>query len=157
MLTKLNVLFASFILQFTASVLGFKVLLAPLTVNICGKTYECGNSKIGCCFEDCFWLKFNNLEVALSLALKFYTSVVKRLKLYVRKFWRLIPKFVGVTAEKLVGGPFHQGLNLFKTFIKVRYTLSVKISSGKRFHWKKFLWRRQYFVTVPGRKVFPQI
>ena len=37
------------------------------------------------------------------MALKFYTSVAKELKLKVRKFWGLIPTFVEVTGEKLVG------------------------------------------------------
>ena len=37
MLTKINVLLASYILQFTATMLGFKVQLAPPMVNICGK------------------------------------------------------------------------------------------------------------------------
>ena len=68
----------------------------------------------------------------------FYTSVVKKLELQVRKYWHLIPTVVRVTAEKLVEGLFAGeglggGTNLFKTFIKVRYTLSGKISSGKRF------------------------
>ena len=36
------------------------------------------------------------------MALKFYTSVAKELKLKVRKFLRLILKFVEVTGEKLV-------------------------------------------------------
>ena len=139
MLTKLNVLFASFILQFTASILGFKVLLAALTINICGKAYGCANSKIGYYFEGCFCFEFNNLELTLGIALKFYTSVVKKLKLYVRKFWRLIPKFVGVTVEKLVGVPFRRRPNLFKTFMKVRYTLSAKTSSVKSFRWEQFL------------------
>ena len=35
--------------------------------------------------------------------LNFYTSVAKHLKLKVRKFWALIPTFVEVTGEKLVG------------------------------------------------------
>ena len=35
-----------------------------------------------------------NLRVALSMALKFYASVAKELKLKVRKFWGLIPAFV---------------------------------------------------------------
>ena len=57
-------------------------------------------------FEGCAWFKFNNLGLALCMALKFFTSVAKRLKLKVRKFWGLIPTFVEVTREKLVGGPF---------------------------------------------------
>ena len=67
--------------------------------------------------------------------------------------------FVGVAAEKLVGGPFCRvgGPNLFKTFIKVSYTLSGKISSGKSSRWGKFLSPCQYFVTFPQGKVFPQI
>ena len=49
--------------------------------------------------------KFNNLELALGMTLKFYTSEAREAKLKVRKFWGLIPKkFVEVTGEKLVGG-----------------------------------------------------
>ena len=57
--------------------------------------------------------------------------------------------FVGVTAEKLVGGFFAGGggPNLFKTFIKVKYSLSKKISSGKSLRWGKVLSPSQYFVT----------
>ena len=38
------------------------------------------------------------------MALTFYTSVAKGLKLKVRKSWGLIPTFAEVTGEKLVGG-----------------------------------------------------
>ena len=68
--------------------------------------------------------------------------------------------FVGVTAEKLVGDLFAGaggGVNLFKTFIKLRYTLSGKVSSGKSFCWGKFLSPSQYFVIFPRQKTFPQI
>ena len=40
------------------------------------------------------------------MALKFYTIMAKGLKLKVRKFFGLIPTFVEVTGEKLVGGRF---------------------------------------------------
>ena len=53
-------------------------------------------------------MKSNNLGLALGMALKFYTSVTKRLKLN-RKFSGLIPTFVEVTGEKLVGGTY--GIN----------------------------------------------
>ena len=46
------------------------------------------------------------MGLALATNLKFYTSVEKGLKLKIRKFWGLIPTFVEVTREKLVGGPF---------------------------------------------------
>ena len=59
--------------------------------------------------------------------------------------------FVGVTVEKLVGGP-----SLFKTFIKVKYTLSEKISSGKSFRWGKFLSSSEHFI-FPDEGNFPQI
>ena len=55
-------------------------------------------------FEGWSWFKFNNLGLTLGTNLKFYTSVAKGLKLKVRKFWGLIPTFVEVTGEKLVGG-----------------------------------------------------
>ena len=41
-------------------------------------------------------LQFNNLRLALGMAFKCYTSVVKELKLIVRKFRGLIPTFVVV-------------------------------------------------------------
>ena len=42
------------------------------------------------------------------MALKFYNSVAKGLKLEVRKFWELIPTFVKVTGEngEVGGGGF---------------------------------------------------
>ena len=57
-------------------------------------------------FERWSWFKFNNLGLALGANLKFYTSLSKGLNLKVRKFWGLIPTFVEVTGEKLVGRPF---------------------------------------------------
>ena len=47
--------------------------------------------------------KFNNLGLALGTNLRFYTSVAKVLRLKVRKFLGLIPRFVEITREKLVG------------------------------------------------------
>ena len=67
-------------------------------------------------FEGSTWFKVIYLELALVIALKFYASVAKRLKLKVRKCWGLIPTFVEVAWEKLVGGllvsllPFKIGL-----------------------------------------------
>ena len=57
-------------------------------------------------FQGWTWFKFNNLGLALGMTLKFYTSVAKRLKLKVEKFWGLSLTFVAVTGEKLVGGLF---------------------------------------------------
>ena len=51
-------------------------------------------------------LKFNNLGLALGMALKLYGSVAKRLKLKVRKFLGPILTFVEVTGDQLVGDPF---------------------------------------------------
>ena len=53
-------------------------------------------------FERCSWFKFNDLELAIRMALKFCTSVSKGVKLKVRKFWRLISMLVKVAGEKLV-------------------------------------------------------
>ena len=55
-------------------------------------------------FEGRCWFKFNNLRLALGMAFKFYKSVAKGLRLKVKKFGGLIPTFVEVTGEKLVGG-----------------------------------------------------
>ena len=40
------------------------------------------------------------------MALKFNTNLAERLKLKVRKFWELIPIYVEVIREKLVGALF---------------------------------------------------
>ena len=64
-------------------------------------------------FEGCsYWFKFNNLGLALGMALKFHASVVKGSKLKVEEggdFWGLIPTLVEVTWEKLVGGGLQKG------------------------------------------------
>ena len=57
-------------------------------------------------FEEWSSLKVNHLGLALGMALKFYTSVAKGLKLKARKFLGLMLKFAEVTEEKLVRGPF---------------------------------------------------
>ena len=48
------------------------------------------------------------------MALKFYNGVAKGFKLKVRKFYRLIPTFVEVTGENLVGSLFSLILNRIK-------------------------------------------
>ena len=55
-------------------------------------------------FDGWSWFKSNNFGLVLGIALKFYTSVEKRLELKFKKFWKLIPTFVEVTGEKLLGG-----------------------------------------------------
>ena len=58
----------------------------------------------------------NYLGLVVGMALKSYASVAKGLKIKVRNCWGLIPMFVEVTGEKLVGGllaplpPFRIGL-----------------------------------------------
>ena len=55
-------------------------------------------------FKAWSWFKVNDLGLALGMALTFYTSVAKGLKLKVRNFGGLIPTFLVATGEKLVGG-----------------------------------------------------
>ena len=50
------------------------------------------------------WFKFNNLGLALDIALKFYSSVANGLKIKVKIFEGLIPNFIKNTGEKLLGG-----------------------------------------------------
>ena len=57
-------------------------------------------------FEGCFWFKLSNLGLALGMALKFDTNVTQVLKLKFRMFWKLIPVFVEVIRENVVGGIF---------------------------------------------------
>ena len=53
-------------------------------------------------FEGWSWFKFNNLRLALGMALKFYSRVRKWLKLTVRKFWGLHFTLVVVTGKQWV-------------------------------------------------------
>ena len=48
------------------------------------------------------WFKFNNLGLTQGIALTFYTSVAKGLKLKVRKFRRLIRTFAEVTGKNIL-------------------------------------------------------
>ena len=50
-------------------------------------------------FEGCSWFKFNNLGLAPGMALKFYNTVAKGLKIQVRTFWDLIPTFPKVKGK----------------------------------------------------------
>ena len=61
-------------------------------------------------FDRWTWFKFNNLELALCMTLKFYTSVTRGSKLEVKKFCRLSLTFVEITGEKLVAGGGGVGL-----------------------------------------------
>ena len=76
-------------------------------------------------FEGWFWFKFNNLGLGKNL--KFYISVVKGLKLKVRKFLELIPTFGEVTKEKLVVPAFSSfafsanSCNNFSSIFKVSF------------------------------------
>ena len=57
-------------------------------------------------FEGLSWFKFSNMGLALSMTLKFYTSMEKGLKLKIRNCWWLIPTLAEIKGEKLVGRPF---------------------------------------------------
>ena len=50
-------------------------------------------------FEGWSWLQLNNLGLVLVMSWKFYTSVVKGLKLEFKKCLGLIPTFIEVTGE----------------------------------------------------------
>ena len=62
-------------------------------------------------FERWSWFKLNNLGLVPRRSLKFHTSVGNVWKLKFKKIWGVIPKFLEVTGEKLVGG-FFLGMGL---------------------------------------------
>ena len=64
------------------------------------------------------------------MALKFYTGVAKGFKLKVRKFYRLIPTFVEVTGEKLVGSLFSLILNRIKVELRGERLDSLQLFLG---------------------------
>ena len=64
------------------------------------------------------------------MALMFYTGVGKGFKLKVRKFYRLIPTFVEVTGEKLVGSLFSLILNRIKVELQGERLDSLQLFLG---------------------------
>ena len=64
------------------------------------------------------------------MALKFYNGVAKGFKLKVRKFYRLIPTFVEVTGEKLVGSLFPFILNRIKVELQGERLDSLQLFLG---------------------------
>ena len=87
-------------------------------------------------FEWWLWFKFNNLGLTLGTNFKLYTSVAKRLKVKVRKFWGLIPLFVEVTGEKLIGArPFCPPPPIILNWVnqKPSSTMSVMLCTGATF------------------------
>ena len=105
-------------------------------------------------FWRCSWFKFNNLRLALGIALKFNASGPKGLKLKVREFRGLIPTFVEVKKQKLVGGSFRTTspiLNsvkarswekFFKNFIYQYLLYKIQIFSFSRVTWitRCYIW-----------------
>ena len=56
-------------------------------------------------FEGSCWFNFSNLELALGVSFNL-RKCVKMVETKIHKVWGLIPTFVEVTKEKLIGGPF---------------------------------------------------
>ena len=65
-------------------------------------------------FEGWPWFRFSNLELVLVIAFAFYSSVIKGLKLKVRKFLGLTPTFGEVAGRKLI----EEGGFLLEVFCK---------------------------------------
>ena len=108
--------------------------------------------------EGWFWFKFNVLGLVLDMVLKFYISVAKRLKLKVRKFWWLIPAFVEIKGEKLVGGhfnpypPFLNGINWIKQHPLRERKCKFKID---KITYSKSQCRTVYYVTKNKPSMYP--
>ena len=90
-------------------------------------------------FERWSWFKFNNLGLVLGMVLKFYTSVSKRLKLKIIKFWGLIATFA--EGEKLVEGPSSPPswiwLNVFEFYMFYMWTIANFIVIIILFYFRK--------------------
>ena len=75
---------------------------------------------------------------------EFYTSVTKWIRLKVRKFWGLIPTFVEVTGEKLIGGPFAPILNWVKVsgiFVEFKQAWFCQLNNSLFLDYKFFSFR----------------
>ena len=64
------------------------------------------------------------------MALKFYTGVAKVFKLKVKTFSSLIPTFVEVTGEKLIGSLFSLILNKIKVELREERLDSLQLFLG---------------------------
>ena len=74
------------------------------------------------------------------MALKTITSVEKGLKLNIRRFLVLNPKFVKVPSEKLAGGPF-AFLNKVK---KKKFSVKGFFNKFELFNWKLLIFSQKF-------------
>ena len=85
------------------------------------------------------WFKFNILGLRLGMALRFYTSVGKGVKLKVKEFLGLASACVEVTREKLVEGPSCPSiiLNLvnFQIFKAVTFLFLIDAKMSSSVSW----------------------
>ena len=70
-------------------------------------------------FGKWFWFTWNNSGLALGMALQFYSSVAKELKLKVRKLWGLILIFGKIIGEKLEGGLHSTSWKFSRHFVHI--------------------------------------
>ena len=96
-------------------------------------------------FEGWSWFKFNNLGLALSMTMKFYTSVAKESQVKIRKFWKLSLTFLEFTGEKLVRGGGGGGLKAISKVLSyiindsVTYIVKTPLTRSLRRKLVKFI------------------
>ena len=103
-------------------------------------------------FDWYFWSMFNNLGLALGMALMFYTSVEKRLKPYVKYFLGLISTTIEARVKKLVGRPFW----VYLLWIELGSSTVVSESVDSEIYWssarsapkKLFINHRNVFLLI---------
>ena len=105
-------------------------------------------------FEGWSWFKFNNLGLALGTNLTFCTSVVKGLKLKVRRFWGLNHTSVEVTGEKLVGGAFLEGTPSKELYIFYDCMNVISFRENYRQNFRTILSCRHLYHRFNGKNYF---
>ena len=108
-------------------------------------------TRINTFYEEWSWFKFKNLGLALDMALKFYGSVKKRLKLKVQRFWRQIPTFIEVTGKNWQRRSFCAPLSL-PIFNRINLCLLNRNNRFKQsfyyIYYVKIVQIRSYFWSV---------
>ena len=101
------------------------------------------------------------MGVAVDMALKFDIAMVKRLKLKVRNFGGLIPTFIEVIGEKLIGGIFlaPPTLNRVNTRILSGTSFNANIINFKEMplEWFKEIPLADHYLTRTGRARYKKI
>ena len=108
-------------------------------------------------FEGKSWFELNNLGLALGMALSFYTSVTRRLKLRLREFWVYFQTPVEVRGGKLAGGTHLNRVKIVTATIINNWTTSNTIHKFLIIHYLLLFYICNVFICEIASNLFQKL